>query len=909
MKQKNTRKIAVWLLAFAIILGLTLPPQQSFAAETTTATAIDDATAITNGAAVKGSFDQPDVYWYKVTPTKEEVSKYSHIKFDINSDQVVNVSVYPNKAKAIADDAFEQYVTGTVSDQAATISFPYAWEGPYYVKVEYSGFTDDLPMEGLSEDEGGSTDSVNYSITAKSVKLSPAKEEATGSVCPVEYSVAKQKSATQILKDIRLFRDGTLAKSTQGKQLSSLYYKAAPFLVAKMIFNKDIKQDVYKHLVEIQPLITDLNQNGGKSTRVISKSEANAIKQLFDIAHAAVPAKLQQSMDAIAKKVQIDSLAGEDLVAIAKNVGIKLNGNSASGKYIVKLKDGKTLKSVQSKISGNKTFSTLSTVDHSDELLDNTYVVEMDAKTASMSAKAQTKALQATVSQVEKLNEVEYVEPVQTYHALSSDVLSSYQWSLKNLGKNEGTKGADVQNDKLQSLLSTKKVKDTVIAVVDTGVDYTLADLKGHVDPSIGKNFVDETTGPLDDNGHGTHVAGIIAAEANNGYSIQGLDQHAKIMPVKVLTADGAGDTETIARGIKYAASHGAKVINLSLGGSYSRTLEAAMQYASSKGVAVIAASGNDGQMGISYPGRSRYAISVGATNDWDIVSDYSNFGEKLDLVAPGTNIPSLVPNGNVTYMSGTSMAAPHVAAVAGLLRSVDSTLSVSDIKTILHQTSKNVTFEGKDNTGEDGSIFDMLLGSDMDPEDFDLRVGTDLVSGYGRLNAFNAVSTADLRVKVHPILERATSVTGRAKTGSKVIVKKGSKVIGKATSVHGKFKVKIPAQKVNQHLTMTVTNPSYKAASTLALYVAKDNRPAAPEVKTITTKTTVVSGFAKPKLQVVMKNSAKKVIGKTTASKNAQFKIKLKKQKAGTKLYFNTVDSKKRTSKTVTVTVKKAKK
>lgn len=909
MKQKSTRKIAVWLLAFAIILGLTLPPQQSFAAETTTATAIDDATAITNGAAVKGSFDQPGVYWYKVTPTKEEVSKYSHIKFDINSDQVVNVSVYPNKAKAIADDAFEQYVTGTVSDQAATISFPYAWEGPYYVKVEYSGFADDLPMEGLSEDEGGSTDSVNYSITAKSVKLSPAKEEATGSVCPVEYSVAKQKSATQILKDIRLFRDGTLAKSTQGKQLSSLYYKAAPFLVAKMIFNKDTKQDVYKHLVEIQPLITDLNQNGGNSTRVISKSEANAIKQLFDIAHAAVPAKLQQSMDAIAKKVQIDSLAGEDLVAIAKNVGIKLNGNSASGKYIVKLKDGKTLKSVQSKISGNKTFSTLSTVEHSDELLDNTYVVEMDAKTASMSAKAQTKALQATVSQVEKLNEVEYVEPVQTYHALSSDVLSSYQWSLKNLGKNEGTKGADVQNDKLQSLLSTKKVKDTVIAVVDTGVDYTLADLKGHVDPSIGKNFVDETTGPLDDNGHGTHVAGIIAAEANNGYSIQGLDQHAKIMPVKVLTADGAGDTETIARGIKYAASHGAKVINLSLGGSYSRTLEAAMQYASSKGVAVIAASGNDGQMGISYPGRSRYAISVGATNDWDIVSDYSNFGEKLDLVAPGTNIPSLVPNGNVTYMSGTSMAAPHVAAVAGLLRSVDSTLSVSDIKTILHQTSKNVTFEGKDNTGEDGSIFDMLLGSDMDPEDFDLRVGTDLVSGYGRLNAFNAVSTGDLRVKVHPILERATSVTGRAKTGSKVIVKKGSKVIGKATSVHGKFKVKIPAQKVNQHLTMTVTNPSYKAASTLALYVAKDNRPAAPEVKTITTKTTVVSGFAKPKLQVVMKNSAKKVIGKTTASKNAQFKIKLKKQKAGTKLYFNTVDSKKRTSKTVTVTVKKAKK
>ncbi len=133
------------------------------------------------------------------------------------------------------------------------------------------------------------------------------------------------------------------------------------------------------------------------------------------------------------------------------------------------------------------------------------------------------------------------------------------------------------------TLLSKRKLNDTLIAVVDTGVDSTLADLKGKVRTDLGRNFVGRNNNAMDDQGHGTHVAGIIAAQSDNGYSMTGLNAKAKIIPVKVLDSTGAGDTEQIALGIKYAADKGAKVINLSLGGGYSRVIEFALKYALTK--------------------------------------------------------------------------------------------------------------------------------------------------------------------------------------------------------------------------------------------------------------------------------------------------------------------------------------
>lgn len=909
MKSRQISKLAVWMLVFALIFGFTMP--QKYHADTISSTSIDEATTITDGKTIDGVFESPGTHWYKITPTKDQVSKYSHMQLEVNSDQFVNVSVYSSKEKAQADDTFEQYFTGTMPGEAATIQFPYAWEGTYYVKVEYNGMMEypDEDSTGYAEvqsEENVELESASYTLKEKSVKLPPITEEVTGSTCPVEFSTESaesEKSAEDMLKTIRLFRDGILSKTKEGRELSSLYYKTAPFIVAKMTFNKDIKQKLYKNLVTIKPLITELNKNGGNSSKVISNSEEKAINELYKIANDAVPSKLKTQMNSFANKAGLPTnLAGERLVDVTKRVVKTLPGSTDNGKYILKLKDGKTLKSVQSKIRGTNKLSTLSTIDHNDELLDNMYVVELDSDQQSgMSAKTQAKALKASIAQIEKLPEVEYVEPVKTYKALSNDIQSPYQWSLKNLGGDEGKKGADINNEKLQQLVNKRNLKDTLIAVVDTGVDYTLADLKNHVRTDIGKNYVEKGTSPIDDNGHGTHVSGIIAAEANNGYSMQGINKHAKIMPVKVLNAEGAGDTEQIANGIIYAANHGAKIINLSLGGEYSRTLEYALKYAASKNVVIIAASGNDGQYGISYPASSKYVISVGFTNAYDIVNDYSNYGETLDLVAPGTNIPSLVPNGNVTYMSGTSMATPHVSAITGLLLSENPKLKTEDIRKILHQSSDNVAFEEKDNNGDGGSIWD-LMGS-VDEEDLDLPIGSDLVSGYGRLNAFSAVSTADLKVKVNQITDIQTSVTGTAIKGAKVEVKKGTKVIGKSVaSSKGTFSVKIPVQKSKQRLQVIITDPIGVSKSTLTLYVSK--APAAPKVNSISNKTTYVTGKAKSKQTVIIKNASKKVIGQGKVSKG-KFKIKIKKQKAGTKLYITAVDSEKRTSKVVKVTVK----
>ena len=245
MKSKKLSKIAVWLVMFTLVFGFALP--QKYSADTLPATSIDEATAITDNNQINGDFELPGTHWYKITPTKEQISKYSHMKLTLNSDQVINLSVYSSKEKAIADDTFEQYTTGTIPGEATTIQFPFAWEGPYYIKVEYNGMVD-VSMDYTSLDGATDTQSADslgmgtakYTLQEEPVNLPPSTLDATGSNCAIEASVEGKKSAKEMLKEIRLFRDGILSKTTEGKELSALYYKATPFILAKMAFNKNI---------------------------------------------------------------------------------------------------------------------------------------------------------------------------------------------------------------------------------------------------------------------------------------------------------------------------------------------------------------------------------------------------------------------------------------------------------------------------------------------------------------------------------------------------------------------------------------------------------------------------------------------------------------------------------------------
>lgn len=897
---KWLKRLTALVLAFGLVAGTGAAGHQHVQAEETAV--IENPKTVTDGTNMEGAFDKPAVHWYKFQPTAGEIAKHTHIELKVESDEILNVSFYSSESRAKDDDTFGQYTSASEKGHPAVIEFPYAWEGPYFVKVEYFG--DDVGEEGanaansVQQQTPVETDSAShpasYRLSAKSVTLPPKRDNGMEEDCPVEVSVQNKKGGAELLESIRVFRDGVLAKSAEGKKAASLYYKAAPFLMVKMS-SKETREAVYRNLVVLQPLLEDLNKNGSGSTRVISKAEQQAISELFSIVDEAVPSKLRSEIRAFAKKADIANLAGDKASAAAKKAGLKLAPPKAQDRYIIKLKPGKSPSVLQSKPAGDLARSSLASVSKEDRLFDDLYVLEMKGKTLNgMSAQAKSKSISSAVTQIEKLPEVEFIEPVKTYHATSSDVQYPYQWSLLNKGGDTGKKGADIRNEKLQNLLKQRNLKETLIAVVDTGVDSTLADLNGKVRTDLGKNFIDPTESAADDNGHGTHVSGIIAAASGNGYSMAGINQKTRILPVKVLDASGYGDTEQIAYGIKYAVDRGAKVINLSLGGGYSRTIEYVLQYAASKNVTVIAASGNEGDFQVGYPAASKYAISVGATNSLDIVSDYSNYGEGLDVVAPGSDIPSLLPNGNVTYESGTSMAAPHVTAVAGLMLSRNPSMKMADIQTALKTTAVSTTFVDEGNSMED--ISEWL-------DDVKLPIGVDFVSGSGRIDAYSAFSRVDLNARVYPVSDLQRVVTGTAQKGARVEVKKGRTILGKATAdAKNTFKVKIPVQKANQLLQVTVTSASGDAQTTIKRYVQK--APAAPKVKTVSNKSVSISGTAPKNTKILIRNAGKKVIAQGKTDKKGNFSIKISKQKAYATLWVSAVDAANLESKLVKVTV-----
>jgi len=234
------------------------------------------------------------------------------------------------------------------------------------------------------------------------------------------------------------------------------------------------------------------------------------------------------------------------------------------------------------------------------------------------------------------------------------------------------------------------------IAIVDTGVDLSHPDLAGKLVP--GYDFVNGDTIPQDDNGHGTHVAGIAAASGNNGIGVAGVSWGARIMPVKVLNAGGNGSFADVAAGITWSADHGTQVINLSVGGaSPSAVLQDAVNYAYGKGVLLVAAAGNTGSGVILYPARYPNVIAVGAVDNTNNHAGFSNFGPELDLAAPGASIYSTVIGG-YGYLSGTSMAAPYVSGLAAILRGYPAGFSPDAIEWVMESTALDLGAAGRDN-------------------------------------------------------------------------------------------------------------------------------------------------------------------------------------------------------------------
>ncbi len=243
-----------------------------------------------------------------------------------------------------------------------------------------------------------------------------------------------------------------------------------------------------------------------------------------------------------------------------------------------------------------------------------------------------------------------------------------------------------------------------VIAVVDTGVDYGHPDLAGKV--ILGADVADGDADPMDTYGHGTHVAGIAAATAGNGVGVAGVCPRCTILAVKVF-ADGSGSTSdfTVAQGIVWAVDHGANVVNLSLGGPGSSAVaQAAVDYAWSRGVVVVAAAGNSASSTLSYPAAYPSAIAVSATNSSDGLASFSSYGSWVDLSAPGQGILSTVPGGDYASWSGTSMATPVVAGAAGLAFSAGLG-SASAVRAALEAGVVDLGTSGRDDSFGSGRI------------------------------------------------------------------------------------------------------------------------------------------------------------------------------------------------------------
>jgi thermitase len=240
-----------------------------------------------------------------------------------------------------------------------------------------------------------------------------------------------------------------------------------------------------------------------------------------------------------------------------------------------------------------------------------------------------------------------------------------------------------------------------ILAVIDTGVSGSHADLAGKLVP--GYNAVDGNSDTSDSwlISHGTHVAGIAAAATNNATGIAGVAWGCRIMPVKVLNLFGGGTETGIANGVLWAADNGAHFGNMSLGTPDGITYyENAINYAHAQGMLIIAASGNTPGALIPFPARWPSTMAVGATDNRDLLASFTTTGPQMSVTAPGVNIYSTWAaflSGPYSYQSGTSMATPHVVGLAGLVRSVNPSLANDEVRAIIELTADDLGAPGWD--------------------------------------------------------------------------------------------------------------------------------------------------------------------------------------------------------------------
>ena len=352
------------------------------------------------------------------------------------------------------------------------------------------------------------------------------------------------------------------------------------------------------------------------------------------------------------------------------------------------------------------------------------------------------KSADVVVAQYRALAEVEYAEANSSItldhedsgrkHVHADDEMFFRQWGLFNAGENEGTAGADISA--MRAWAVTRGSEQVVVAVLDSGVDYTHPDLVNNIwtrpeiikayhdddltsadgiDDEHGFNVVEDNGDPMDDNGHGTHCAGIIGAEGGNGIGIAGVNWNVRIMSLRFMDGDGTGTTKDAIEAINYVidrkrAGVNVRIISASWGSTArSRALEDVIRKAFDEGILVVAAAGNastDNDQTPHYPSSYNLGniVSVAATNRNDQLASFSNYGAKsVHVAAPGEEILSTWLEHGFSEKKGTSMATPFVAGVAALILSQNPQMSVADLRArLLKSVDPLSALKGKVSSG-----------------------------------------------------------------------------------------------------------------------------------------------------------------------------------------------------------------
>jgi subtilisin len=285
---------------------------------------------------------------------------------------------------------------------------------------------------------------------------------------------------------------------------------------------------------------------------------------------------------------------------------------------------------------------------------------------------------------------VTVIEPDGQFHAVSTATELNNTWGIKHIGA--GT---------LHALADPVVGKDIKVGILDSGINYNHPDLAANY--AGGYDFVNSDNNPMDDNGHGTHVAGTVAA-VRNGAGVVGAAPAAKLYALKVLNASGSGSFSSMIAALEWCVTQGIAIANHSYGAGQDpgTIVRQAYDNSAAAGILHIAAAGNSGTKSgggnnVGWPARYDSVVAVAATDSNNNRASFSSTGPTVELSAPGVNINSTHIGGNYTAYNGTSMASPHVAGVAALLRSLSSTATVQELREVLQRSAQDLGAEGRD--------------------------------------------------------------------------------------------------------------------------------------------------------------------------------------------------------------------